>query len=136
MNLDRNYALDAESIASALQKPKRAGLGKYVACCPAHDDKTPSLSIQDASDRVLVHCHAGCSQEEVIDRLRDLGLWHKPSPKRIAFQKSKSLTDEIRFNQILLALATQEAQEGVVHSEFERARIRRAIHFLEEHGNG
>lgn len=64
----------AEPIAEALQG-RRAGRG-WVAKCPAHDDRTPSLSITEAGDgRVLVHCHAGCSQSAVIDALRNWGLW-------------------------------------------------------------
>lgn len=37
-----------------------------MARCPAHDDKTPSLSITEADDRVLLHCHAGCITESVL----------------------------------------------------------------------
>ena len=47
-----------------------------MAQCPAHEDKTPSLSVRDTEGgRVLVHCHAGCSQSEVIADLIDRGLW-------------------------------------------------------------
>ena len=47
-----------------------------MACCPAHDDSEPSLSIRDADDgKLLVHCHAGCNQESVIAALRARGLW-------------------------------------------------------------
>ena len=47
-----------------------------MARCPAHDDRTPSLSIRDADDgKVLVRCHAGCDQERVIAALRGRGLW-------------------------------------------------------------
>jgi putative DNA primase/helicase len=52
--------------------------GRYgMACCPAHDDRTPSLSISDAGGMVLVRCHAGCEQERVITVLQQLGLWPK-----------------------------------------------------------
>jgi putative DNA primase/helicase len=48
----------------------------WVARCPAHDDHEPSLSLKDADDgRVLVKCHAGCTQAAVIDVLKMLGLW-------------------------------------------------------------
>ncbi len=47
----------------------------WMARCPAHDDKSPSLSVRDTDDgRVLVYCHAGCRQSEVIAALRDRGL--------------------------------------------------------------
>src|SRR4029453_12842163 len=56
-------------------KAKPAGRGKWIARCPAHDDRTPSLSLRETDDaRWLWRCHAGCSQEAVRDALRRLGL--------------------------------------------------------------
>src|SRR6185503_21138860 len=44
---------------------------RWIACCPAHDDKDPSLSINEGDDqRVLIHCHAGCSLEQILSKLR------------------------------------------------------------------
>ena len=40
---------------------------QYAAKCPAHDDKSPSLSIRDLGDRVLIHCFAGCEPDEIMD---------------------------------------------------------------------
>ena len=42
--------------------------------CPAHDDTIPSLHVTDSDGRVLVHCHAGCTQDAVLDALRKQGL--------------------------------------------------------------
>ena len=64
----------ARSIAMALGGHK-AGAG-WMALCPVHHDRKPSLSIREADEgRVLVHCHAGCDQERVIAILRSRGLW-------------------------------------------------------------
>jgi len=42
----------------------------WIACCPAHDDNKPSLSIGEGQDgRILVHCHADCSPEAVVAAL-------------------------------------------------------------------
>jgi hypothetical protein len=39
----------------------------WTACCPAHDDRHPSLSIGiGTEEQVLLHCHAGCSTESVL----------------------------------------------------------------------
>jgi putative DNA primase/helicase len=66
--------MKAADIAAALPKGRKSGNG-YVACCPAHDDSNPSLSIRDADGQVLVHCHGGCSQSSVVTALKELGLW-------------------------------------------------------------
>jgi putative DNA primase/helicase len=51
--------------------------GSYgTAKCPAHEDRSPSLAIGIAkTGKVLVKCHAGCTQESVIDALRRFSLW-------------------------------------------------------------
>lgn len=66
--------LDARDLTAALGGFWRGGYG--MAKCPAHDDRSPSLSIRDGDeDRILVRCHAGCEQEDVIAALQDRGLW-------------------------------------------------------------
>jgi len=69
-------AMTAESIARALGG-RKVGSG-WMARCPAHHDRKPSLSIDDGDDgKVLVHCHAGCDQRGVIATLQSLGLWRE-----------------------------------------------------------
>lgn len=41
----------------------------WSACCPAHDDTHPSLSIGWTPDRVLLWCHAGCTFDEICAAL-------------------------------------------------------------------
>ena len=66
--------MTAEDLAAAMGA-KRCGAG-WVACCPAHDDHTPSLGIDAGDDgRALVRCRAGCEQALVIAALRERGLW-------------------------------------------------------------
>lgn len=44
--------------------------GSYALCrCPAHNDRTPSLSIRQGHRGILVHCFAGCSNEDVLREL-------------------------------------------------------------------
>ena len=59
-----------DKILDRLQKASRAG-GGWKALCPAHDDREPSLSINEGTDgRILIHCHAGCPTEIVLRALR------------------------------------------------------------------
>lgn len=50
----------------------RARRGKFRALCPAHADRSPSLTgtVGRAQDRVLIHCHAGCSTDQVLAAVR------------------------------------------------------------------
>ena len=57
-----------EDVLSQLSGVKKNG-GGYMALCPCHDDHKPSLAINQADGKVLVHCHAGCSQEALVERL-------------------------------------------------------------------
>jgi hypothetical protein len=69
-----NATAKASIVAKALGG-RKVGRG-WTARCPAHDDSNPSLSIRDGDDgKVLVRCHAGCTQAEVIVALRSRGLW-------------------------------------------------------------
>lgn len=65
---------DARKIVAAL---KGHWGGRSGSCrCPAHDDRSPSLSVTQTTDgRPLVFCHAGCEQRSVIDALKNLTLW-------------------------------------------------------------
>ena len=55
-----------EILLSRLDKAIARPGGQYIACCPAHDDKTPSLSIREVEDgRVLIYCFAGCSPADI-----------------------------------------------------------------------
>ncbi len=59
--------MSADLLLSKLDKVKRTGNGRWMACCPAHEDKTPSLSIREIDgEKILVHCFSGCSVYEVL----------------------------------------------------------------------
>jgi hypothetical protein len=59
-------------ILDRLERVKQTGPGRWLARCPAHEDKSPSLSIRELEDgRILIHDFAGC---QVGDVLAALGL--------------------------------------------------------------
>jgi len=67
--------ISAETLTQALNGKWTGTQG--TARCPAHEDRNPSLSISEKPEggNPLVHCFAGCSKEEVIDALKQMGLW-------------------------------------------------------------
>lgn len=72
---------------------RHRGQDQAQAQCPAHDDRTPSLSLLAIEGRALVHCHAGCATADVVAALglemRDLmdapdrGLMYRYSDGRV-----------------------------------------------------
>ncbi len=56
-----------DRLLERLERVKATGPGRWSACCPAHDDKSPSLAIRELGDeRVLLHCFTGCSTADVL----------------------------------------------------------------------
>jgi len=81
--------MTAHEIARALGGARRSG-NSWQARCPAHDDRNPSLSLTERDGRLLVHCHAGCSQEAVIEALRERGLWPEREQHETPKQNGKA----------------------------------------------
>ncbi len=58
-----------ESVLARL-KGVRTSLHGWVACCPAHFDREPSLSIGLGDEgQVLLNCFAGCSLERIVEAM-------------------------------------------------------------------
>ena len=78
--------IDARAIAQSLTGAKKQGNG-WVACCPAHDDRTPSLSIIDGEKGPVWTCRAGCSNAQVTAALQAREIWTvKKSASAAPFQ--------------------------------------------------
>lgn len=60
----------AAAIIAALGGNQRNGMCR----CPAHDDRKPSLHVSDGRKGVVFFCHAGCSQEAVMEAFQQRGL--------------------------------------------------------------
>jgi len=58
-----------ENILNRLEGVKKVGKA-FKARCPAHPDRSPSLSLKEADDgRVLLHCFSGCEIDAVVAEL-------------------------------------------------------------------
>ena len=56
--------MNAQEVLDRLEQVTGSN-GKWMARCPAHQDKSPSLAVNEAEDRVLIHCFAGCETTDV-----------------------------------------------------------------------
>ncbi len=57
-----------EQILTSLEGVRQIS-GGYIALCPAHNDRNPSLSIRDGDEGVVLYCHAGCSINDVTSSM-------------------------------------------------------------------
>jgi len=82
--------MNAAALLERLDDVRETGPDKYIAKCPAHQDRSPSLAIRHTDDRWLIHCFGGCAASDVVhavgleladlfDRPREL---YKPGNKR------------------------------------------------------
>lgn len=58
-----------QEFLTLLNKVKQKAPNQFMACCPAHEDNNPSLSIKFDNGKILIHCFAGCSYSEIINTL-------------------------------------------------------------------
>lgn len=73
-----------EAFVSRLQGVRPRGFGRWAAVCPAHEDRSPSLSIKEGERGVLLRCFAGCELSSICHALgihpRDL-FFNAPLPR-------------------------------------------------------
>jgi hypothetical protein len=126
--------MTAETLLAHLDKVRRTGASRWIARCPAHDDKSPSLAVRELDDgRVLIHCFSGCSAADV---LRAAGLDfdalfpERPIGDRKPERRPFSAADALRclaFEGTVILLAAQDASEGRALSAGDVERLAVAI---------
>jgi hypothetical protein len=90
---------DVGEITARLQGVKSSGQDRWIARCPAHEDRSPSLAVRALPDgRVLMHCFAGCDTEAILGaiglKFTDLfaePLAHHFAPTRAPFSAREAL---------------------------------------------
>ena len=62
--------MSVQKILERLDHVRKTSSDQWVAVCPAHDDRSPSLHVREKEDgRILIHCKAGCCANEVLDAI-------------------------------------------------------------------
>jgi hypothetical protein len=124
--------MSAEILLSKLDKVKRTGPGRWLACCPAHADKGPSLSIREMDDgRILLHDFgAGCSVHEIVQAVGlDIAELFPPRaldqrtlPERRPFPAADVLR-AVAFESLVVSAAAAALLAGEPFGEADRARL-------------
>jgi hypothetical protein len=58
--------VNAQTLLDKLDSVRQTGRDRWVARCPAHQDRAPSLSVREDSGVILVHCFSGSAVQDVV----------------------------------------------------------------------
>jgi hypothetical protein len=110
-----------QDVLERLQGVRQLADGSWLALCPAHDDKEPSLHISLKGETILLHCFAGCSLDAICCALNiqpkqlflheEPGGNHHPEGEGLtleAFARAKCLESEL----LRQAQVTQGVYQG------------------------
>lgn len=129
-----------DKLLDRLQGVRRAGPGKWMAKCPAHNDKNPSLGIIEGDGgKVVCHCFAGCDTSDVLAAVglnfSDLFPEKIPEPGQKAprvprFNASELLRTAIHES-TLIVVAMSKMTGGSVLDDGDMARVTQAMETLD-----
>jgi hypothetical protein len=125
-----------------LENVRQHGTARWVARCPSHKDKTPSLSIAELPDgRILVHDFGGCGVGDVLDslglslsdlypeRLSD----HLPAQRnRVHAHAAAQILKLMAHEALVVAIAAEAMTRGEALNEIDRQRICEAATVLKQ----
>jgi len=128
-----------DTLLSKVHKLKKTGDGKWLACCPAHDDKSPSLAIKLADDRILIHCFAGCDVSSIVgalglelsDLMPESKRHSRSDNKRPKFNKYE-LFDRIVEESAILVVAIRQMFKGTQLDDDDMERVVKAEEIIDD----
>lgn len=108
---------------------------RWVALCPAHEDRSPSLSITETTDATtLIKCWAGCGADEIVQSV-GLGLGdlfpqavatHRLSPKTNRYS-AHEVVKTACTEAMILCIAYRQALSGTPFSPDDARRAEQAV---------
>lgn len=126
--------MSVDTLLQRLTKVK-GGKGRWTACCPSHEDRSPSLAIRETEDgRILLKCFGGCSVQEIVGSIgMDIGELFPPDDKlshhKLKVKNAFYATDLLRvieFESVLVSVAASNIANGVKLTDNDRSRLRQA----------
>lgn len=117
-----------QNIVSKLDKVKETRRG-WIACCPVHNDKNPSMHIKVEGEVILIHCMACQANGADVCRALDISvseLWEKPA-QRIDGYIPQRIRDQSIEDVFFIDLYEQERREGKKETLEEYRRYKLAL---------
>ena len=131
---EQGRSVSAETLLSRLHGVRKTGPDRWLAKCPAHEDRRASLSVREVDDgRTLLHCFALCRVEEVLGAL---GLdWSAIFPLKSAgmtYKKAQGIpaSDVLRaldFESLIVSVIANDMlqKRQISEADFERLQLAR-----------
>lgn len=121
-----------------LDRVRQTGPDSWIASCPAHDDRSPSLSIRQVSDKLLVNCLAHCEPGDVVAAvgltladLFDRPLTHGGKPlthrQRRRYGQAQDALKVLDFEALVVQMAADDMAAGFALDPDHRKRLRTAV---------
>lgn len=134
---------DINNLLNRLDGVKSTGNGKWLAKCPAHEDRNASFGIKLTDEgSILLNCFAGCDKETILG---SLGLTFSdlfpPKPERFDYTRSKPRPPKFSAHEIvklavfestLIVLAIGQLMTTGKISPTDLVRVNTAIDTLSE----
>lgn len=126
----RGDEMSVATVLSRLDAVRRTGEARWIARCPSHPDRSPSLSIRELSDgRLLLHDFGGCQVESVLIALGldfdalfpEKPIEHAPRERRAFFPSD--VFQIVRREIGVAAIIAADMHKGREISEADYARL-------------
>jgi hypothetical protein len=124
--------MSVDILLTRLDHVRQTGPGRWIARCPAHEDRGPSLSIRELPDgAILVHDFAGCETQAV---LAAVGLaWRDLYPDRPHHEhhrkgkrrprQDKSVLLALQHEALVVTIAAADEARGAALCDADRERL-------------
>jgi putative DNA primase/helicase len=123
-----------ENLLARLAGVRAIGPDRWMAPCPAHQDRSPSLSVRYTDGRLLLHCFAGCANDDVLAAIglefRDLYDPDPGQPRRDHTGPRRPSAADLERREharLLLHIAAADLQAGRQFGAADREAIEGAI---------
>jgi hypothetical protein len=125
--------LKVDALLSRLDKVKRTGAENWIACCPAHDDRQPSMTVRETGDgKILIHCFAGCGVDSILaavgmemtDLFPDGPLFHHARPLQHRLP-ARDVLECVAMEAMIVAITAAAMADGkaIPLDDIDRCRI-------------
>jgi hypothetical protein len=130
--------MSAQDLLNRLESVRQRPADQWSARCPAHDDRSPSLSVRETAEGlVLMHCFGGCSAAEVLASigLEASSLFPKspggrPLERRRLISASQAL-EVLASESLIIQIVASDIARGKPIDEATRERVATAAGRIE-----